>query len=90
MKNYYQKSENFWKRTRLLSRLKIKLDVRVSIWRLQLLSWEKKLVLRKDSSVHFSFLWNAEGNKFKGYKVLKIRLCVGNTHSLLKSFYKFD
>ena len=37
MKNYCQKSENFWKRTRLLSRWKIKLDVRVLIWRLQLL-----------------------------------------------------
>ena len=37
MKNYCQKSENFWKRTRFLSRWKIKLDVRVLIWHLQLL-----------------------------------------------------
>ena len=48
------------------------------IWRLRLLRWEKKLGLRKDSSVPFSFLWNAEGNRFKWYKILTKRLCVGN------------
>lgn len=30
------------------------------------------------SSVPFSFLWNAEGNRFKWYKILTKRLCVGN------------
>ena len=58
MKNYCQKSENFWKRTRLLSRWKIKLDVRALIWRLQLQSWEKKSVLHRDLSVLFNFFWN--------------------------------
>lgn len=38
----------------------------------------------------FQLFWNAEGNRFKWYKILKRRLCVGNTHSLLKSLYKFD
>ena len=37
MKNCCQKSENFWKITRLLSRLKIKLDEKALIWHLRLL-----------------------------------------------------
>ena len=70
MKNYCQKSENFWKITRLLSRWKIKLDENALIWHLRLLRQEKKLGLHKDSSVHFSFLWNAKGNTGHGINLL--------------------
>ena len=55
----------------------------------KLLSEVRKLLEKnKASNVPFSFFWNAEGNRFKWYKILTKRLCVENTHSLLKSLVR--